>query len=418
MTCSKNLPDPPPSPWVRRMVNVGLVAASTLLTLVFLEVCVRALAPQPIDLYNFARLNEEGMVVKEPGVTYGTRYRVNIKPPGEGPMRPNQRLRKGNVDFVVNEDGWRDRSYPRNAARGTYRLLVVGDSVTFGYGVELEETYHKRLEDRLNQAGGDVERHFEVIALAGAGATTYDALRNVRHHIGYFRPQELWLAFNLNDILFQPYEVPGSDRDHDQPLPTVVAHGDASVPLQVRLTMLLGWLRDKVDGALRPRSHLYHLVRQRTKVLLRRMGIYSPFMQSEAAFAFSSSQAAWAATLAAIIEIRKEALRHGARFAVMVLPTDPQTSADTAALYRADFQFRFDDDYAQGIVQKRICSDLAAQGIECLDPLPLFRAHPDQQLFLRVFGDSVDWNHPNAAGHSLLAEALFTAVESRLLPKR
>lgn len=374
--------------------QTALATGALLFTLVVLEICLRLFAPQPLDLYNFALLNEEGMVEKGNGLWSGTLYRIDTKPPGEGPMRAHKRLQKGGVVFEINDHGWRDRSYPQKAAPGTYRLTVIGDSVTLGYGVELAETYHKRLEDRLNQAGSDVGKHFEVIALAGAGGTTYDALRTVRHHIGYFQPKELWLAFNLNDILFQPYEL--WRKEGEVPLKTTPT--ETSPPLRVRAALLLGWVREKSDALLRPRSHLYHLMRQRTKALLRHAGIYSPTMQPEAAFAFSSAQAAWSATLAAILEMREEAVRHGARFTVVVLPADPQTSPEVAKLYRDQFHFRFDDDFEKGVVQQRICQDLTMQGIECVDPLPLFRTHPQQQLFLRVYGDSIDWNHPAAGG--------------------
>lgn len=393
--------------WVVRSV---LVTCSVVLTVLLLEWLLRLVAPQPLNFYNFALLNEKGVVEKSAGLwTGGSLYRVNIKPPGKGPMRANTRMRMGEVDIEVNEHGWRDRTYPSKAPPGTYRLMVVGDSVTFGYGVPLTETYHKRLEDRLNQGGSAVGKRFEVIALAGGGGTTYDALRMVRHHIGYFEPRELWLAFNLNDVLYEPYRLLDQARRKARATP--------QLSLRDRAIMMMGWLRAKADVVLRPRSHLYHLMRQRSKALLRYFGIYSPTLQPEAAFVFSSdrAQGAWSATLRAILEIREEAARHRARFAVVVLPADPQTSRTVAAVYRNQFHFRFDDDFVTGVVQQRICADLRERDVECVDPLPLFRAHADRQLFLRVYGDSVDWNHPNVAGHSVLARALLEAVGPRLL---
>lgn len=398
------------------LLRGALGTGSLVLALALLEGFLRVFAPQPLNFYNFALLNEQGAVDQSVGLwTGGSFYRAEIKPPGMGPMRPNLRARMGHVDIEVNKQGWRDRTYPREAAPDTYRLMMVGDSVTFGYAVPLAETYHKRLEDRLNEAGRAVGRRFEVVALGGGGGTSYDELRMIRHHIGYFEPRELWLAFNLNDILFYPRSPLGSRGEEGKPGQT--ARGEPGPSLLVRATMVLDWLKMKIDLLLRPRSHLYHLLRQRAKVLLRYAGIYSPTMQPEAAFAFSSQQAqlAWSTTLGTIIEIREEAARHGARFSVVVLPADPQTSATTAALYRDQFLFRFDDDFAAGGVQQRICEELRSREIECLDPLPLFRAHSDQQLFLRVYGDSVDWNHPNSAGHALLAEALFAALKPRLL---
>ena len=395
----------------RCTVGGALATTSVVLTLLVAEAVVRVVAPQPLNLYNFTLLNEKGVVVEASGRwSGGSFYRTDLKPPGQGPMQPNNRLRFGYVDVEVNEHGWRDRSYPQKAAPGTYRLMVVGDSVTFGYGVELSKTYHKQLEDRLNAVGAKAGKRFEVIALAGGGGTTYDALRMVRRHFSYFDPEELWLAFNLNDILFNPYE----------PMAQQTGEGNRTAPPPsptVRAAMVLGWLRVKADVLLRSRSHLYHLLRQRAKVMLRYFGIYSPTMQPEAAFAFSSeqAQAAWSATLNAVLEVREEVIRRGARFGVIVLPGDPQTSPAAAALYREKFHFRFDEDFAIGAVQQRLCQELRARGIECLDPLPLFRSYPDRQLFLRVHGDSVDWNHPNAAGHGLLGESLFAAIQPRLL---
>jgi lysophospholipase L1-like esterase len=386
-----------------------LLAGSVALTLLLLEWLIRLVAPQPLNYYNFAMLNERGVVERGAGLwTGGTLYRAEIKPPGQGPMRANRRMRMGEVDIEINAQGWRDRTYPAKPAPRTHRLLFVGDSVTFGYGVPLAATYHKRLEDRLNEAGRASGQRFEVMALAGGGGTTYDALRMVRHHLGYFEPQELWLAFNLNDVLYPPYRVGG--------LPGTAGASRPS-SLKDRAILMLAWFRSKADTVLRPRSHLYHLVRQRSKALLRFVGVYSPTLQPEAAFAFSSerAQGAWSATRRAILELRAEAARHRARFAVMVLPADPQTSPSVAALYRSQFQFRFDDDFATGEVQRRICADLRAEDIECVDPLPWFHADADRQLFLRVYGDSVDWNHPNAAGHALLAQALYEAVQARLL---
>ncbi len=395
----------------RWLLNAGMVIGSSLLTLIVLEIYLRLFAPQPLNLYNFTLVNEPGIVGHTGGPNPATFYRVETKPPGRGPMVPNTHARLGSVDVVVNANGWRDRLYAPRAAPGTYRIAVVGDSVTLGYAVALSETYHKRLEERLNQAGAPRGRRFEVVAMAGGGGTTYDALRMVRRHLGYFQPRELWLAFNLNDILFPPYKLGEEEAD-------ATARIEAAPPLRVRVMLLLGWLREQADAWLRPHSHAYHLLRQRAKVLLRGAGIYTPSMQPEAAFAFSSPQAqgAWAATRAAIVEMRDESARHGVRFAMLMLPADPQTSPATAEWYRRQFHFRFDEDFAVGVVQQRICQEMAALDIECVDALPLFRAHPDEQLFLRIYGDNIDWLHTNASGHELLAEALFAPIQGRLLP--
>jgi hypothetical protein len=165
--------------WISRLrscfLGTAIAATSVLLTLIVVEVLLRFFAPQPLNLYNFALLNEQGVVLKAAGHwTSGSFYRTDLKPPAPGPMQPNKRLRFGYLDIEVNEHGWRDRSYPATVRPDTYRLMVVGDTITFtfGYGVELPRTYHKQLEDRLNAAG----------ASAGSGSQS-SRLRAARYDV-------------------------------------------------------------------------------------------------------------------------------------------------------------------------------------------------------------------------------------------
>ena len=231
---------------------------------------------------------------------------------------------------------------------------------------------------------------------------------SVRRHLDYFQPKELWPASTSTISCLIRIRMRCTET----------AHIEASPPLHIRALMLLGRLREQLDHLLRSRSHLYHLMRQRAKVLLRSVGIYTPMMQPDAAFAFSSaaSQAAWAATRAAILEMRDESARHGVRFAVLILPRTPRPRRPPRSGIAGSFISVSMRILRRGSVQERICQELTTLAIECVDALPLFRAHPDQQLFLRVYGDSIDYLHTNAAGHELLAEALFRAIQSRLLP--
>jgi hypothetical protein len=67
-----------------------------------------------------------------------------------------------------NRDGFRDREYTIAKPRGKFRILAVGDSQTFGHGIEmLEDTFPKRLEKLLNQ--GMERQKFEVLSFARPG---------------------------------------------------------------------------------------------------------------------------------------------------------------------------------------------------------------------------------------------------------
>jgi len=53
------------------------------------------------------------------------------------------------ADMIINSIGLRD--YERSVDQDAYRIAVFGDSVTFGIGVNSEETFTKLLESKLNR---------------------------------------------------------------------------------------------------------------------------------------------------------------------------------------------------------------------------------------------------------------------------
>ncbi len=59
--------------------------------------------------------------------------------------------------YRINSVGCRDREYSVNKTPGTLRMVVLGDSFTFGMGVDLEHSYAKQLERLLQERGDRVE---------------------------------------------------------------------------------------------------------------------------------------------------------------------------------------------------------------------------------------------------------------------
>ena len=62
-------------------------------------------------------------------------------------------LGRGGIDFSVstNSNGLRDRNFEYYKSEDVFRILVLGDSFTFGYGVEEDCTYPKLLEKKLRK---------------------------------------------------------------------------------------------------------------------------------------------------------------------------------------------------------------------------------------------------------------------------
>src|SRR4051794_26480600 len=67
------------------------------------------------------------------------RYTSKLKTPVEDERAqihiPSRSLHLMNVDVTINSRGLREAEIPYEKAPGTYRILALGDSLTFGWGV-------------------------------------------------------------------------------------------------------------------------------------------------------------------------------------------------------------------------------------------------------------------------------------------
>jgi lysophospholipase L1-like esterase len=118
--------------------------------------------------------------------------------------RPHQRFLLADPDTGAvlpshaNSRGWRDAEHTLANATGAFRVVVVGDSNTFGPIVAQEQTWPRLLERRAREAGFDVE----VIALAyGAWGTDQKLEALVGEGLAY-APDLVILQYSTNDVAF------------------------------------------------------------------------------------------------------------------------------------------------------------------------------------------------------------------------
>jgi len=116
-------------------------------------------------------------------------------------LRPNVRGRFMGQPLLINARGLRDYEYSTHKDPGTFRIVGVGDSSLFGWGVRLEDSSLKVLERRLDERFRP--QKFEVIDFAVPGYNTaMEAETFVRKCVDY-APDLVLLNFNTND-----YDVP------------------------------------------------------------------------------------------------------------------------------------------------------------------------------------------------------------------
>ncbi len=116
-------------------------------------------------------------------------------------MRPNLHLTvvrdEFAVDVTTNALGFRDREIgPKRL--GTFRILSLGDSYAFGFGVEADETYAKQVERGLNEVLGG-RPPVEVINAGTSGYSTLQELRALRRHGAALDPDLVLLGFTAQN---------------------------------------------------------------------------------------------------------------------------------------------------------------------------------------------------------------------------
>jgi lysophospholipase L1-like esterase len=111
-------------------------------------------------------------------------------------LRPNQRAFTADKPATINARGLRGPLIPFERNAGTFRILLLGDSIAFGYGVAESETVAARLAIRLDHRGLATE-------VINAGVPSY----NVEQEVAYlaaegtgYQPDWVVLGVCWNDI--------------------------------------------------------------------------------------------------------------------------------------------------------------------------------------------------------------------------
>ena len=111
-------------------------------------------------------------------------------------QRPGARGTHYHEDFAVHVEissqGLRDRVYPEARVPGTRRMLLLGDSYTFGFGVEADEIWHERIEARRSG--------WEMINAGVPGYGTGQELLYYQKHGRQFRPDVVLLLVHQTDF--------------------------------------------------------------------------------------------------------------------------------------------------------------------------------------------------------------------------
>lgn len=314
-------------------------------------------------------------------------------------------------EFRINSLGLRDDEVAPTKSPGTKRILMLGDSMTVGWGVEQEECFAGRLDALLNRgvdAPGSPRPRYEVVNCGWASWYTTDgALVFLRHRMEELDPDLIVLDYFLND----PAELrPGDWRPRDAALPDSIAptrevggeSGVAAVPERIR-------------DYLSQRSYVLNLLRQIWKASIRRRALGADVFTLEdarraeypacAVLLFAETyppdfEERFGLTERLLVGMRDLAERHGAKLALAIMPADFQLVEEKRERYGILPVIFHDQRYVEGKAQRRLKEICERNGIPALDLLPALRESCEVECFF-----SYD-PHLTPAGHAIVAEAM------------
>ncbi|NQS99904.1 MAG: hypothetical protein HQ595_02375 [Candidatus Omnitrophica bacterium] len=108
------------------------------------------------------------------------------------------------VPYLINSFGFRDRDYTYEKPANTFRILVLGDSFTEGHGVEIEQTFAKIFEKKLNQRPGQ-NIDYEVINCGVGGYSPLLEYLLLSEKALQFKPDMVVICYDFTD-LYDDYE--------------------------------------------------------------------------------------------------------------------------------------------------------------------------------------------------------------------
>ncbi|MEO8681192.1 MAG: GDSL-type esterase/lipase family protein [Vicinamibacterales bacterium] len=170
------------------------------------------------------------------------------------PLR-GQRLAPGyqgwfaGVPVKINNLGFRDeREYTLAKPPGTFRIIVLGDSVTFGHGAPFATTYPFLVEERLKAWRPDVK--WEVWNLGVPGYNTSQELAYLEQVGRPFSPDLVVVGFYPNDFTAnERVAEPSLARRLGSAMQAIVQRTMYSYEFYKRAYLTLRWqlMTDKVD---------------------------------------------------------------------------------------------------------------------------------------------------------------------------
>lgn len=164
-------------------INFAIACVSVSIVCILFEISLRMFSPQIFEVH------PPYMYQADPEVGYV------LRPDFSSSIKRSE----FDVQFTTNIMGTRGLNPELLDQEDTYSILVLGDSMAWGFGVADNETFSVRLKQSIKE---DSNQHVEVINGAVPGYGTVDQLNYLRANIDKFQPDLVVVQFfSVNDFI-------------------------------------------------------------------------------------------------------------------------------------------------------------------------------------------------------------------------
>ncbi len=115
---------------------------------------------------------------------------------------------RGDIEVRLNSRGYRGPEWADTAPRNTFRVVVLGDSSTFGLRVDEDSTYpqvvQRLLADRVRTAAPASQARVEVLNMGIPGYTSLQGVRLWELEVEQLDPDFIIWALGFNDSFMHP----------------------------------------------------------------------------------------------------------------------------------------------------------------------------------------------------------------------
>ena len=285
-------------------------------------------------------------------------------------LKPNyQGLYYGDM-IKINSAGFRDYEYSFLKEKSTYRIVLLGDSMTFGPAVAMEDLYPKVLERLLNERASsrawDVQK-IEVLNFSVPGYNTIQEYEYLRTKIISYEPDLIILNFFMNDVV----ALNGQVSSHIKSLTSVARSG----------------LCNKIMNTfycIGSKSYFAQYLLSHVAVLARRAGVRQGYI-SDFKGAYDDENENWQECRKFLLKTKKIAKDNNASFMVVIIP----------------FLSDLNDSHPLKKEIAIINNFCLANGIDALNLFPYFYGYKAQSLWINPIN-----GHPNATACAVMAGAV------------